>query len=195
MIHDDLIQWRQERASDNYAVYLAEVAKLPAEKREAALALWGIRTPDDIPFVLGVIHHVENGRRDLARAGMRDRNEPPVKYVSPEADGAAYQLLDGLRTGDFASARKGLELLEKLYVYASSCPSRDGFRNVLHVLRMLKTDQREPMPNLVAMGEDYDPTTRTATPNLSNEALKALAAKFPPPASWYEEGQEPPKPA
>jgi len=75
MIRDHLLQWRKNNKAENYADYLESVKKLPVEDRPAAFALWGIRSFDDIPFVLATMHHVERGAKDLENEPTENRLE------------------------------------------------------------------------------------------------------------------------
>lgn len=87
-----------------------------------------------------------------------------TKTVSDTQDDECFKLLDSLRNGHWQNARRQIEEIERLYIYAGACPSNDGFRNLMHVVSQLfgrsLTADKEPLTNLVAIGEDYDPEAR-----------------------------------
>lgn len=88
--------------------------------------------------------------------------EPTTKTVSDTADRETIRLLEGLRNGWGGEVEKALNELERLYSYASACPSKRGFSSIMHALRLLVTHAK-PMPHIVLPGEDYDPETGTSS--------------------------------
>lgn len=99
---------------------------------------------------------------------MRDFSLAP----STTSDQLIRNILHYLRQGDFQSAGKNLDLLERNYYYASAIPTPHGFTNLAHVIRQLLTShilhaptEQRPLTNLVAIEEaqDYDPISQSVT--------------------------------
>lgn len=86
--------------------------------------------------------------------------------VSDHSDQECLKLLEALRLGRIGEAEKCLDEIERVYHFANSAPSWEGFFNLTHCFRMLltrhllSTEQgHRAIESLVAIGEakDYNP--------------------------------------
>jgi hypothetical protein len=88
-----------------------------------------------------------------------------------DQDRRILRVLELMRAGRFVDAEKILNEVERMYTYAGSTPSKDGFSNLLHCMKHLINSHtlangHEPLRLLTAREEadTYDPNIVGETP-------------------------------